>query len=138
MSMWKQLYALVWLSFLQIVIIVAPPSASYIVDGHALLGLVILGLTHYNNASIKKTEAPTRLKRTTKTTAVLASFQAILGVVLYVNLMLGFGIPSTVIFAISLIHLVTALAIITQASSVATAYDMWEEHEFTPPPMKPS
>jgi hypothetical protein len=50
---------------------------------------------------------------------------------------LGLGIPSTMIFPISLIHLVIALAIITQASSVATAFDMWEEHEFTPP-MKPS
>jgi len=101
------------------------------------LGLVILGLAHYNNASIKKTEAPARLKRTTKATAVLASIQAILGVTLYVGLTLGLGIPSTMIFAISLIHLVIALAIITQASSVATAFDMWEEHEFTPP-MKPS
>ena len=137
MSMWKQLYALVWLSFLQIVIIVAQPLASYIVDGHALLGLVILGLAHYNNASIKKTEAPARLKRTTKATAVLASIQAILGVTLYVGLTLGLGIPSTMIFAISLIHLVIALAIITQASSVATAFDMWEEHEFAPS-MKPS
>lgn len=136
--MWKQLYALVWLSFLQIVIIVAPPSANYILDGHALLGLIILGLAHYNNASIKKTEAPARLKRTTKATAVLASLQAILGVTLYVGLTLGLGIPSTVIFGISLIHLVIALAIITQASSVATAYDMWEEHEFTSPAMKPS
>jgi len=31
---------------------------------------------------------------------------------------------------VTFLHLVTALAIITQASSVATAYDMWEEHEF--------
>lgn len=69
---------------------------------------------------------------------MLASLQAILGVTLYVGLTLGFGIPSTVIFGISLIHLVIALAIITQASSVATAYDMWEEHEFTSPAMKPS
>jgi hypothetical protein len=135
--MWKQLYALVWLSFLQIVIIVAPPLANYIVDGHALLGLVILGLAHYNNASIKKTEAPGRLKRTTKATAVLASIQAILGVTLYLAFTLGLDILSTIIFAVSLIHLVIALAIITQASSVATAYDMWEEHEFTSP-TKPS
>jgi hypothetical protein len=137
MGMWKQLYALVWLSFLQIVIIVAPPRTSYTIDAHALLGLIILGLAHYNNVSIKKTEAPGRLKRTAKATAVLASIQAVLGVTLYGGIMLGLGIPSAVIFAISLIHLVIALAIITQASSVATAYDMWEEHEFTPP-VKPA
>jgi hypothetical protein len=31
------------------------------------------------------------------------------------------------------IHIVIALAIITQASSVATAYDMWEDHEYDAP-----
>jgi hypothetical protein len=138
MGMWKQLYALVWLSFLQIVIVVAPSPSSYTVDAHALVGLIILGVAHYNNVSIKKTEAPGRLKRTAKATAVLASVQAILGVTLYAGFMFMLDIPSTIVFAITLVHLVIALAIITQASSVATAYDMWEEHEFTPPPMKPS
>jgi len=32
---------------------------------------------------------------------------------------------------VTFIHLMTALAIITQAASVATAYDMWEEHEYS-------
>jgi len=31
---------------------------------------------------------------------------------------------------ITFFHIVVALAIITQAASVATAYDMWEEHEY--------
>jgi hypothetical protein len=33
-------------------------------------------------------------------------------------------------WAINLLHLVVALAMIAQASSTATAYDMWEEKEF--------
>ena len=32
--------------------------------------------------------------------------------------------------ALHAIHIVCALAILAQASSVATAYDMWEEKEF--------
>jgi hypothetical protein len=127
--MWKQLYAMVWLAFLQIIIITLPRFTIYLVDAHVALGLAILALAHYDNALIKKTAAPNRLKRIVQSTAVLATFQVILGIVLYANLRLGVSIPlvSVIIF----IHIVVALAIITQAASVATAYDMWEEHEYT-------
>jgi len=36
------------------------------------------------------------------------------------------------------LHVGNALAIITQASSSATAYDMWEEKEFVVPSLSPS
>jgi hypothetical protein len=88
-----------------------------------------LGLAHYNNAQIKKTEAPNRLKRIAKSTATLATIQPILGIVIFLNLMLNIGIPMERV--ITFLHLVVALAIITQASSVATAYDMLEEKEYT-------
>jgi hypothetical protein len=129
MSIWKQLYALVWLAFLQIVIAIVtiPGLKIYLVYGHVALGLVILGLAHFNNAQIKKTEAPNRLKRIVKATAVLATIQPIFGIVLLVNIILGIG--ALLEGVIAFFHLVIALAIITQASSVATAYDMWEEKE---------
>jgi hypothetical protein len=129
MSIWKQLYAMVWLAFLQIVIILLPRFTLYLVDAHAVLGLVILGLAHYNSAQMRKTEAPNRLKRIVKSTAILATFQIIIGIVLYANLRLNVSIP--LVEAILFLHIVIALAIITQAASVATAYDMWEEQEFT-------
>lgn len=121
---------MVWLVFLQIVIIVVNMSSFqvYLVYGHMMLGLIILALAHYNNVQIKKTEAPSRLKRIAKSTAVLATIQPIFGIILFVNLMPGNGIP--MVWIVSFLHLVTALAIITQASSVATAYDMWEEKEY--------
>jgi len=116
---------------LQIVIIVMPRFTLYLVDVHAILGLAILGLAHYNNAKMKHTEAPNRLKRITKTTAILATFQIIVGIILYANLRMNLSVPlaGVIIF----IHIVLALAIITQAASVATAYDMWEEHEYDSP-----
>jgi len=122
---------MVWLAFLQIVIIVMPRFTLYLVDVHAILGLAILGLAHYNNAKMKHTEAPNRLKRITKTTAILATFQIIVGIILYANLRMNLSVPlaGVIIF----IHIVLALAIITQAASVATAYDMWEEHEYDSP-----
>ena len=122
---------MVWLAFLQIVIgIIAIefPSFKYLVYAHVFLGLVILGLAHYNNLQIKKTEAPSRLKRIVKSTAGLATLQIILGAVVFVNV-LGVGVPF--VGVISILHLMVALAIITQASSVATAYDMWEDKEYT-------
>lgn len=129
MSVWKQLYAMVWLAFLQIIIITLPRFTIYLVDAHVALGLAILALAHYDNALIKKTAAPNRLKRIVKSTAVLATSQIILGIILYANLRLGVSIP--LVSVISFFHIVVALAIITQAASVATAYDMWEEHEYT-------
>jgi heme A synthase len=129
MSVWKQLYAMVWLAFLQIIIITIPRFTIYLVDAHVALGLAILALAHYDNALMKKTSAPNRLKRIVKSTAVLATFQIILGIILYANLRLSVSIP--LVSVISFFHIVVALAIITQAASVATAYDMWEEHEYT-------
>jgi len=128
MKIWKQLYLIVWLTFLQIIIILIPGMVSGLVDLHAALGFVILGLAHYDYAMLKRTDAPNRLKRIAKSTAALATFQIILGIILYANLMMSMQIPLAQV--ITFIHLVTALAIITQAASVATAYDMWEEHEY--------
>jgi hypothetical protein len=129
MSIWKQLYAMVWLAFLQIVIAIVtiPGFKTYLIYGHVVLGLVILGVAHVNNAQMKKTEAPSRLKRIVKATAVLATIQPIFGIALLVNIMLGLSVLLAEVIAF--FHLVIALAIITQASSVATAYDMWEEKE---------
>jgi hypothetical protein len=128
---WKPLYAMVWLVFLQFVMIIIPRFTPRLVDVHLLLGLIILGLAHYNNALLKKTNAPNRLKRIVKVTAVLATIQLLLGIILFANLRLGLSFP--LVGVVVFIHLVTALAIITQASSVATAYDMWKEHEFATP-----
>lgn len=128
MALWKTLYAMIWLASLQILIILLPRFSLYLVDLHALLGVVILGLAHYNNAKMKHTEAPNRLKRITKSTAILATVQIILGIILYANLRMNMNIPLADV--IVFIHIVIALAIITQAASVATAYDMWEDHEY--------
>jgi hypothetical protein len=124
---------MVWLAFLQIAIAVAnfPSPNVFLVYGHAILGLVVLGVAHYNNAQIKKTEAPNRLKRIVKSTAILATIQVVVGIPIFANTVLLLSIP--VVWIVSLLHLVIALAIVTQASSVATAYDMWEEKEFTKP-----
>jgi hypothetical protein len=123
----------VWLAALQIVLGVVDIAGfkMLLISGHVVLGFVILGLAHYNNVQIKKTDAPGRLKRTAKATAILATIQPIFGIILLVNLMLIMS--GSLGEIVGFIHLIIALAIVTQASSVATAYDMWEEKEFTKP-----
>ena len=129
MKVWKQLYLILWLAFIQIVVILLPQLGRSLVDVHVILGLAILCLAHYDYAQLKRTAAPNRLKRIAKSTAALATFQIILGIILYANLRLNVTVP--LVQVVTFIHLVVALAIITQAASVATAYDMWEEHEYT-------
>jgi hypothetical protein len=123
---------MVWLVFLQIVIafvaITFPSFGSYLLGAHAFLGLVILGIAHYDNVQIKKTAAPPRLKRIAQSTAVLATLQIILGIIIFLNVTHMVTVPFVEV--IMILHLMVALAIITQASSVATAYDMWEEKEY--------
>ena len=119
---------MVWIAFLQFVVIIIPRFTVGLVDLHALLGFIILGLAHYNCMQVRKSGAPNRLMRIAKATGLLATAQIVLGIVLFANLRLGMTVPFSQ--AITIVHLIIALAIITQASSLATAYDMWKEREF--------
>jgi hypothetical protein len=75
---------------------------------------------------VNKTQAPDRIKRLVKTTTTFTVVQAVLGIMLFLNILSSFWI-------IDLMHVFISFAIITQASSAATGYDMWEEKEFIVP-----
>jgi hypothetical protein len=64
------------------------------------------------------------VKRISKVIPDMATFDGLLGIPLYLFR------EGTIHWATNLLHLILAVAIIAQASSVATAYDMWEEKEF--------
>ena len=125
------MYALVWVAFLDILLGVFSPFG-YPTDLpiHAAVGLAIIGLAFYIQRRVGSTQCPSRIKRITRTTWYLAIVQVILGAALVSTTALSLGVLVTVIVVI---HAVNALAIITQASSSATAFDMWEENEFAPP-----
>ncbi len=128
-ALWKRLYGMIWLNV--IVIILVPdfglPIPSLV---HAISGFAVLGLAYLNSMELVKTACPDRLKRISKSTLSLAVLESVLGLLLYVNIWAQQTFCT--INLISLMHVVTALAIITQATSVATGYDMWEEKEFEP------
>jgi hypothetical protein len=136
MKTWSVLYALVWASFFQIFLIVfllsVVPNSGFwyyfAIDVHAGVGIAVIFLALESFRLVRETSCPHRIKRISKTTAILAGVQGLLGVPLF--LLLRFNISATIQNFILLIHVVNALAIIAQASSSATAFDMWEEKEF--------
>ncbi len=122
---------MIWLAFVQILIVVPPlTGVTALVFLHVVLGLAILALAHMDSRRLKGMGVPDRIRRIAASTAQLASAQFVLGIYLFLALELepGWNLPgaSVVLF----LHVVVALAIFSQASSTATAYDMWEEREF--------
>jgi hypothetical protein len=123
LKLWAQLYLLVWLAFAQFFVTIFSDLFG-VIYLHFVVGLAVLGLAIANYRGLAKTSAPDRVKRISKVTPGMAAFDGLLGIPLY---MFASG---TVHFAANILHLAVALAVITQASSIATAYDMWEEKEF--------
>jgi hypothetical protein len=100
---------------------------------HVVLGLILLVITQSNARRLAALPVPSRLKRISKATAGFAIFQIAAGLALgaVMTLTPGFYIVTILLRGA---HVVSALAILAQASSVATAYDMWEEKEFVSEP----
>jgi hypothetical protein len=117
-------------------ILVALFQFPWSVDLHIALGFAIIGLAHYHQARIKRMAIPARIRRIVRVTANLASAQFFLGIYAFLAFELGWALPTPEVLLF--LHLVVALAILSQTSSAATAYDMWEEREFEPaaPPTK--
>lgn len=120
---------MVWLAFLEFILVWAPVSRiTPLVYAHVLLGIVIFPIAYSNASKLRRTDCPARIKRIVKATVALAAFEGLLGILLYFS-KTGL-LPDLVTSAVDFLHLGTALAIVTQAASTATAYDMWEEKEF--------
>jgi hypothetical protein len=96
---------------------------------HVLLGLLLLILTWTNARRLAALPVPQRLKRISTVTLGFAVFQIAGGLALGAAIHLFPNLP-VVGPVLRGAHVVCALAILAQASSVATAYDMWEEKEF--------
>jgi hypothetical protein len=129
MKLWNRLYYTVWLAFFSCVLIsrwMGPHVGSSV---HALLGVLLLIATLFNARSLAVLQVPARLKRVSKVTAGFAIFQVLGGLALaaVAHFAPNLSVVPTVLHGV---HVVCALAILAQSSSVATAYDMWEEKEF--------
>ena len=123
LRLWAGLYLLIWLAFAQF-FVTAFSEAFGALYLHFAVGLAVLVLAIMNYRGLMNTSAPDRVKRISRVIPGMAAFDGLLGIPLYVFT------DGTVHWAINILHLAVAVAIIAQASSTATAYDMWEEKEF--------
>jgi hypothetical protein len=127
------MYTIIWLSFFEILLVLFPVSGFTVnTTLHGLLGLGILGFAFYIQRAVRKTSCPDRIKRIAVTTFVFAVSQGVLGLALAAGIEMSWGTLYTNV--ISFFHVGISIAIITQASSSATAFDMWEEKEFQATP----
>jgi membrane protease YdiL (CAAX protease family) len=129
MQLWKRLYNTVWLAFFACVLLSRWMGSIAGLPVHVLLGLAMLIMTWTNSRSLEALPVPARLKRISKVAAGFAMFQLVSGLALgaVVNFAPNLNWVGLVLRGT---HVVCALAILAQSSSVATAYDMWEEKEF--------
>lgn len=135
MKTWALMYALIWVAFIEIMIVMFPVLGTFpTYDLHLVVGVVVLAMAYAVYVGVKAAPCPDRIKRITKTTFGLGIFQAVLGIVLYGALYSGAGPGGLWITVINFFHVAVAIAMITQASSSATAFDMWEEKEFQATP----
>jgi hypothetical protein len=129
MQLWKRLYGTVWLAFFSCVIIPRWTGSKSGLSVHVLLGLAMLVITKRNARVLQTLPVPARLKRISKATVGFAVFQIICGLAFRAVMHFLPNLPAAAP-ALRVAHVISALAILAQASSVATAYDMWEEKEF--------
>jgi hypothetical protein len=129
MPLWRKLYGAVWLAFFACVLLSRWMGAWVGMPVHALLGLAMLAVTWSNARGLAALPVPARLKRIGNAAAGFAFFQLIVGLALGVlaHFASGYAGVST---GLRGAHVVGALAILAQTSSLATGYDMWEEKEF--------
>ncbi len=137
MKLWSSLYALIWILLIEFLLVMIYPGNQILIYTHTVLGIIIIGITYYNFSGIRKTTIAGRVKRTAQACFNLSIVMVIFGVLLIIMSILGISnawvIPLlnlSVYRIIVILHLIIALAMITQAAAVAIAHDMWEDKEF--------
>ncbi len=130
--LWKRLYNMVWLSSFSF-IAVPHIFGKYVAPVHAVLGVAVLVLSRRNASDLAKLPVPDRVKRISKAVVMTGTLLAVVGIV-FGGLKHIPGLPVLPADIVGGLHVFFALALLAQSSSLATAYDMWEEKEFGPAP----
>ena len=133
MRLWSTLYLVIWVVLLEFLLGTWPNPPAFVPYLHLVLGLGVILLLYNSFIQLRKTRVPARVKRVARASFALSILMGVLGVLLWFNVGSDWRVPGTnlsVFDGILLLHIVNALAIITQAAAVAIAYDMWEDHEF--------
>jgi glucan phosphoethanolaminetransferase (alkaline phosphatase superfamily) len=133
MKLWAALYGMIWVVLIEFLLAMKPGLPTAFLYLHVLIGFVIVAIAYSNFIGLRDSRAPGRLKRTARATFALSILMVFLGILLFLNLGSNWSLPLPTVSVYDLIlflHIVNAVAIVTQAAAVAVAYDMWEEREF--------
>ena len=133
MKLWMALYAMVWIALIEFLLVMTPGGSSVLIYLHSILGIAIIGLAFYNFSGIRKTRVMGRVKRIAQTSYILSVTAGISGVLIFFDIGKTPVIPVINVSIYGLIlffHVIFAFAIITQATAIAIAHDMWEDKEF--------
>jgi len=133
MKLWAALYLAIWLVLLEILLGLWPDSPAVVPYFHLVLGVGIAALAYYCFDRLRKTRVPARVKRVARASWSLSLLVVVLGFLLWFNVGASWTMPGlnlSVYRAILFLHVVNAIAVITQMAAVAIAYDMWEDREF--------
>ncbi|MER3601800.1 MAG: hypothetical protein C4339_03675 [Nitrososphaerota archaeon] len=121
------LHAQLWLSALTVLLTTLPMRPAFLVDLHAVLGLVLLGTAHYCRVKLGQGRAHASLARIALWTAVLVTAQAALGLALYAAFRIGAPMPADVYTGLSAVHLVIGLGILAESAGLFTGYGIWRQ-----------
>jgi hypothetical protein len=133
MKLWSALYLVFWIVFFEFLFGLWPDPPVVVPYLHLVLGFGIVLITYYCFDQLRKSRVPGRVKRVVKASWSLSIVTAFFGLLLWFDVGSDWVLPVvnlSVFRGILLLHIVLALAIITQLAAAAIAYDMWEEHEF--------
>jgi hypothetical protein len=133
MKLWMALYTMVWISFIEFLIVMTTWGSSVLISLHFVLGIAIIGLAFYNFSRIRRTRVMARVKRIVQASFNLSVTAGISGVLIFFDIGKTPVIPLINVSIFGLIfffHVICAFAIITQSAAIAIAYDMWEDKEF--------
>jgi len=140
MKTWVLMYLLIWVVFFGMLVALFPVFSYNITVGiHGVIGVMIVIITFLIFRQTRVSQCPDRIKRITRSTFMFGVAAGVFGVALTVvpSSLLSGSVQDVVRF----IHFSFSIVIITQASSSATAFDMWEEKEYLPaspaPPAAP-
>jgi len=135
MKLWMSLYGFFWLAVAQVLLGVLLATdgsgAGALPYLHAGVGAAVVAWAFLNFRAVRATRAPGRTKRTAAATFGISVGMAGLGILLWLGVEAGASaLGGFAGDAVAFAHLLLALAIVTQAASTATGFDMWEEREF--------
>jgi hypothetical protein len=133
MKLWSALYLAIWIVLLEILLGMWPDPPAVVPYLHLALGLGIVIIAYYCFDRLRRTRVPARVKRVARASWSLSVVMVVLGFLLWFNIGSSWIIPGlnlSVYRGILLLHVVNAVAVITQLAAVAIAFDMWEDHEF--------